>query len=203
MSTFSCQERTGALLPILGRGRCLLPALRSPGTIGVHSCCLCLQWTSWKESSSTAAKRLSITGSAAPRPTEGRASSFSSGTAPEWLLQVVWTAAWHLRTSRKGSQGRSQGIVYGEWCKCLFVHYLHSCDPMDCNPPGSSVHGILQAEILEWVVTPFPRESSKPRDRTQVSCIAGGFFTAWATKEAHHLHTLIQIFTWTMCLYLF
>ena len=48
---------------------------------------------------------------------------------------------------------------------------------MDCSPPGSSVHGILQARILEWVAISSSRESSQPRDRTQVSCIAGRFFT--------------------------
>ena len=52
------------------------------------------------------------------------------------------------------------------------------CNPMDCNPPGSSVHGILQARKLEWVAIPFSRGSSRPRDRTRVSCLAGGFFAA-------------------------
>ena len=51
------------------------------------------------------------------------------------------------------------------------------CDPMGCSPPSSSVHGILQARILEWVAIPFSRGSPQPRDRTQVSCIAGRFFT--------------------------
>ena len=51
-------------------------------------------------------------------------------------------------------------------------------DPMDCIPPGSSVHGILQARILEWVARPSSRGSSQPRDGTQVSCITGRFFTA-------------------------
>ena len=46
------------------------------------------------------------------------------------------------------------------------------------------VHGILQARILEWVAFPFSRGSSQPRDWTQVSHIAGGFFTSWATREA-------------------
>ena len=50
--------------------------------------------------------------------------------------------------------------------------------PMDCNPPSSSVHGILQARILEWVAIPFSRGSSQPRDRTQVSGTAGTFFTS-------------------------
>ena len=47
------------------------------------------------------------------------------------------------------------------------------CDPVDCSPPGSSVHGILQVRILEWVTISFSRGSSQPRDQTQVSCIAG------------------------------
>ena len=60
-----------------------------------------------------------------------------------------------------------------------------SYDPVDCSPPGSSVHGILQARILEWVVISFSRGSSQPRDWTQVSCLAGRFFTNWAMREAH------------------
>ena len=51
------------------------------------------------------------------------------------------------------------------------------CDPIDCSPPGSSIHGILQARILEWLASPFSRGSSQPRDRTWVSRIAGRFFT--------------------------
>ena len=54
---------------------------------------------------------------------------------------------------------------------------LTLCNPMDCSPPGFSVHGIFQARILELVVTPFSRGSSQPRDRTLISCIAGRFLT--------------------------
>ena len=50
-----------------------------------------------------------------------------------------------------------------------------------------TVHGILRARVLEWVAIPFSSGSSKSRDQTQVSHIAGGFFTSWATKEAQHL----------------
>ena len=50
--------------------------------------------------------------------------------------------------------------------------------------PGSSVHGILQTRILEWVAIPFLRGSSQPRDQSQVSRIAGRFFTRWVTREA-------------------
>ena len=52
------------------------------------------------------------------------------------------------------------------------------------DPTDYTVHGILQARILEWVAFPFPRGSSQPRDQTQVSPIAGEFFTSWATREA-------------------
>ena len=54
---------------------------------------------------------------------------------------------------------------------------LTLCNPMDCSPPGSSVHGILHVRILEWVAILLSRGSSQPRDRTQVFHIAGRFFT--------------------------
>ena len=58
------------------------------------------------------------------------------------------------------------------------------CDPMDCSPSGSSVHGIHQARILDWVAVPFSKGFLQLWRRTQVSHIAGGFFTSWATREA-------------------
>ena len=68
---------------------------------------------------------------------------------------------------------------------CVSISIMtDSCNPMDCRPPDSSVHGIFQARILEWLAIPFSRGSSQSRDRTQVSCIAGRFLTIWATKEA-------------------
>ena len=51
------------------------------------------------------------------------------------------------------------------------------CDPMDCSLPGSSVHGIFQTRVLEWVAISFSKGSSLPRDPTQVSCIVGRRFT--------------------------
>ena len=69
----------------------------------------------------------------------------------------------------------------GLWSQKVKVLGAQSCltlwDPMDCSPSGSSVHGILQTRILEWAVISFSRRSSRPRDQTQVSCIACGFFT--------------------------
>ena len=61
---------------------------------------------------------------------------------------------------------------------------LTLCNPMDCGPPGSSAHEILQARILEWVAMPFSRGSSQFRDQTWVSYIAGRFFTVWVITEA-------------------
>ena len=60
---------------------------------------------------------------------------------------------------------------------------LTLCNPMNCSPLGSSVHGIFQARILEWVAIPFSRGSSQPRDQTLVSYMAGEFFTIWAIRE--------------------
>ena len=70
----------------------------------------------------------------------------------------------------------SYDIAYMQSLKkkgCCWVakSLLTLCAPMDCSPPGSSVHGISQARILEWVVTSFSRGSSQPRDRTRISCI--------------------------------
>ena len=69
---------------------------------------------------------------------------------------------------------------------CVWVtqYCLSLCHPMDCIPPGSSLHGIFQARIVEWVVIPISRRSSPSRDQTWVSCIAGRFFTVWAIREA-------------------
>ena len=59
-------------------------------------------------------------------------------------------------------------------------------EAMDYSQSGSSIHGILQARTLEWVAIPFSKASSWPRDQTQVSCIAGRFFTIWATRLWRH-----------------
>ena len=63
------------------------------------------------------------------------------------------------------------------FCHCLFMKSCRLCDPMTCSPPDSSVHGISQARILEWVVVSFSRGSSWPRDQIQIFCLAGKLFT--------------------------
>ena len=71
----------------------------------------------------------------------------------------------------------SQGHVNTRKPLCLVVWSCPTlCDLMDTSPPGSFVHGILQTRILEWVAMPFYKGSSQHRDRTQVSCIAGGLY---------------------------
>ena len=71
------------------------------------------------------------------------------------------------------------------------VKVSQSC-PTLCNPMDYTIHGILQARILEWVAFPFTRRSSRPRNQTRVTCIAGGFFTNSAIREAlrygHSVH---------------
>ena len=71
---------------------------------------------------------------------------------------------------------------------------------MDCSPPDSSVHGILQSRTLEWGAMPSSRGSSQPRDQTQVSLIAGGFFTVWTTGKAlYHIGFLQMLsLSWLM-----
>ena len=73
---------------------------------------------------------------------------------------------------------------------CIHCVCLTLCDPVDCSPPGSSVHRILQARILEWVAIPFSRGSPWSRDWTHVSCSAGRFFTIWATRAGVKLAIL-------------
>ena len=88
-----------------------------------------------------------------------------------WMLCVSHCSGWTLgfRDERKVKVKVSQS------CSTL-------CDPMDCT-----VHGILQTRIQEWVVFSFSRASSQPRDRTQVSRIAGGFFTSWSRREVLYI----------------
>ena len=95
-----------------------------------------------------------------------------------------WSLTQTLRKMRNWSVYKVAPSLEG--CElCLVAQSCPTlCDPMDSNLPGSAVHGILQAKIVEWVAISFSRGFSQPRDQTQVSRIAGGFFTVWATREA-------------------
>ena len=104
-----------------------------------------------------------------------RGKCWSNDSFPLWALkslQIV-TAAMKLEDNYflEGKLLQTCEVKLAQLCPTL-------CDHMDYT-----VHGILQASILEWVVCPFSRQSSQPRDQTLVSHIAGGFFTSWATRE--------------------
>ena len=94
-------------------------------------------------------------------------------------------------------QKKAESIYFEDWenhclmqqtnnqCKSEVAQLCPTlCDPMDCSPPGFSVHGIFQARVLKWVTISFSKGSSQPRDWTWVSCIADRCFTVWATREA-------------------
>ena len=78
---------------------------------------------------------------------------------------------------------KEQTIIKSSFSFLVAQSCLTLCDPMDCSLPGSSVHGIFQARVLEWVAISFSKGSSQPRDGTRVSHIAGRCFTIWATRE--------------------
>ena len=107
------------------------------------------------------------------------------GVAKSWTWLSNWTEE---RIGRWGEFGEREGIYYRKFTfwlclLCLVTQLcLTLCDLMDCSPPASSVHKIFQARILEWVAMPSSKGAFQPRDQTQVSHIADGFFTAWATR---------------------
>ena len=83
----------------------------------------------------------------------------------------------------------------GNWIRNI-SSFAQSCLTF-CDPMDFTVHGILQARILAWVAFPFSKGSSQPRDQTQVSCVAGRFFTNWATREAHsESHSVVSNSLW-------
>ena len=94
---------------------------------------------------------------------------------------------WKHRILTTGQPGKSldflfrlhlQGFLTLVFGSCLVAKSFPTlCDPMDCSPPGSSVHVISQARLLEWVVISLSRKSPLLRNRTCISCIASGFFT--------------------------
>ena len=100
-----------------------------------------------------------------------------------WVRKIPWRRKWHMD---KGTfshfllcHNHTIPTVVLKWSE---VKVAQLC-PTLCNSMDYKVNGLLQARILEWVAFPFSRGSSPPRDRTEVSHIAGGFFTSWATRE--------------------
>ena len=119
-----------------------------------------------------------------PTPAAGTGQQKGPNSSPQSTLQKLNDLAYRVLPHPPCSKFKAQS--------CLTL-----CDPKDCSSPGSSVHGILQARILEWVAISFSRASSRPRDRTRVSRIAGRLFTIWATREAHIHLTSHQLTTFS------
>ena len=97
----------------------------------------------------------------------------------------------HKLPVTRGVSSRESKVQQGDY-QCVLSHFRHVrlCDPMDLSPPGSSVHGILQARTLERVAMPFPRGSSQSKDRTLLStspALAGGFSITSATWEVQFM----------------
>ena len=105
------------------------------------------------------------------------------------FMHHAFQCQWKNSLSSPWSQRFSLCLFLSKCCslvKWSEVKVTQLC-PTFCDPMDYTVHGILQARILEWVAFPFSRGSSQPRDRTQVSCIAGRFFTIWATRETRSI----------------
>ena len=120
-----------------------------------------------------------------------------------WERRMMVSTSYGLETSCTVGVGvhftnLSLASLFPRPCQ-LKVKVAQSCtvlwDPMDCT-----VHGILQATVLEWVTFPFSRGSSLPRDQTQVSYIAGGFCTSWATKSFKILEEMLLKFIQRKCI---
>ena len=130
----------------------------------------------WRQKNKTFGKCLLIlqrqwtqSGHWSPGPVPHHISPYSLQTP--LVMTLFWEQAFHLNFFRLlgGKKEKKESEVV-QSCPTL-------CDPMDCRLPSSSVHGILQARILEWVAISFSRGSFRPRDQTRVSHIVGRRFT--------------------------
>ena len=97
--------------------------------------------------------------------------------------------SWSIKQNGKNDNDNDapRTFSHGALCPCMHAQSHVTCNPMDCILPGFSVHGILQARILEWVATPSSRGSSRPRDRTCISCdscIGRWILYHWVSWEA-------------------
>ena len=119
------------------------------------------------------------------KPMDNKANGILQDRILEWVA---------FPFSRRSSQPRDRtqvsytaGRFFTSWATRKWSEVAQSCptlcDPMDCSLPGSSIHGILQARVLEWVAISFSRGSSRPRDWTWVAHIPGRRFNRWTTRE--------------------
>ena len=109
----------------------------------------------------------------------------------KYSYSCVWHGEWGKRTGKKVIKKFKKGLIQLQkylWivfcCFCLVAKSCPTlCDPTDSSLIGSSVHGFSQIRILEWIAISFSRGSFRPRDWTQISWVAGRFFTTWTTTN--------------------
>ena len=115
---------------------------------------------------------------------------------PEFAVSEVTLVAWNQRCQKHLHQRNQETLKLSHLSSgllvvklmCMLSHFKSCpplCNPMDCSPPGSSVYGISQTRILEWVAIPISRSSSWPRDGTCISFIGRWILYHGATQEAH------------------
>ena len=107
---------------------------------------------------------------------------------PLWSEQWIWD---HFSPVQDPSLKSESEVAQS----CLTLS-----DPMDCSLQGSSIHGIFQARVLEWIAISFSRESSRLRDWTWVSCMQTGAFTIWATFRLFSVLLLARILSSDFCI---
>ena len=145
----------------------------------VNQSMLRITWGTWARLSGAVVKNLPANVGDAGRP----------GFNP-CVEKIPWSRKWQFTLvflpgksqGQKSLVGYAHAVSHIHTCVVLVAQScLTLCDPMHCSLWGSSVPGILQARILEWLAIPFSRGSSQTRDWTQVSCVAGRFFNIWVT----------------------
>ena len=113
----------------------------------------------------------------------------SSFFSPSWSKGFLFIISCMLLAKSIFSNLLLWDVLEEVKCEVLVTQlYPTLCDPLDHSPPVSSVHGILQSRIPEWIAILFSRGSFRPRDWTLVSRTAGRFLTVWATREAQGYH---------------
>ena len=147
-------------------------------------CCPQPRNTEDRQQTAEAGKRRGIL---LPRVLSGSAALLTPSFSDIFI--IVWLSPFsYLNHLTIYSSMDHQTSVYWSFTTCVHARSVAQlcqtlCHPMDCSLPSSSVHGILQARILEWVAMSFSNRSAQPRDWTQVSWTADRFFTIWATWE--------------------
>ena len=101
---------------------------------------------------------------------------------PWQLLSVTWEVIWGWKSLGQALLWYPTTLSHPGYV-CSEVNVAQACPPL-CDPVGSTVHGTLQARMLEWVAVPFSRGSPQPSGQTQASHTAGRFFTGWVTGKS-------------------